>query len=266
MRVFGILNITEDSFSDGGLYLAPHRALDHARELIASGADVVDVGPASSHPDSTPVPPATQIDRLRPILASDLDNGALSVDCTNADVQRFAIEQGVGYLNDIRGFCEPDIYPLLADSDIQLVVMHSISESQIAARIDISPAEILERVYRFFDERIGALISAGISSRRLILDPGMGFFLGTDPKTSIEVLGHLRELKSRYSLPVLVSVSRKSFLQRLTSATAGTAGAATLAAEIFCVDEGVDFIRTHDPLQLQQAIAVWSTLKGASAR
>lgn len=263
MRVFGILNMTEDSFSDGGLYLAPRRAFDHAEELISAGADVIDVGPASSHPDSIPVPSAIQIDRLRPILSSELDNRILSVDCTNVDVQRFAIEQGVGYLNDIRGFCEPEIYPLLADSDTRLVVMHSISESEIAQRIDISPDEIIQRMFRFFDERVEALNGAGISSTRMILDPGMGFFLGTNPRTSIEVIAHLREIKSRYSLPVLISVSRKSFLQRLTGATATTTGAATLAAELFCFHEAVDFIRTHDPRQLRQAIAVWSALKEA---
>lgn len=262
VRLFGILNITEDSFSDGGLYLAPHRALEHARSLIAAGADVVDVGPASSHPDSTPVSSATQIDRLRPILASELDKRILSVDCTSADVQRFAIEHGVGYLNDIRGFCEPEIYPLLADSSVRLVVMHSISNSEVAKRMDVSPAHILDRVLRFFDERLETLLSSGISSTRVILDPGMGFFLGTDPETSIEVLRHVREIKDRYSLPILISVSRKSFLQTLAGATTGTTEAATLAAEIFCFDQGVDFIRTHDPKRLQQAIAVWKALRG----
>lgn len=260
MRIFGILNVTEDSFSDGGRYLAPHRALGHARALVDAGADVVDVGPASSHPDSTPVSPATQIDRLRPILASELDNRILSIDCTNAEVQRFAIEHGVGYLNDIRGFSEPGLYPLLADSDTRLVVMHSISDSEIAERVDVSPAQVLNRLFRFFDERLENLIAAGISSDRIVLDPGMGFFLGTDPRTSIEVLRRLREIKRRYSLPILVSVSRKSFLQALTGETAETTQAATLAAEIFCFQEDVDFVRTHDPKQLLQGIAIWKAL------
>lgn len=261
MRIFGILNITADSFSDGGRYLDPRLALEHANTLLASGADVLDIGPASSHPDSRPVAPEDQIERLRPIFAAKIDRKLLSIDCTNIDVQRFAIRHGVGYINDIRGFSDPEIYSMLADSDTSLVVMHSISTSEIAQRIDIAPDEILARVYRFFDQRLEGLLASGIARGRIILDPGMGFFLGTNPQTSVEILRRLPEIRRRYELPILVSVSRKSFLQRIAGTAANTSQAATLAAEIYCVEQGVDFLRTHDPKPLLQGVAVWRALR-----
>jgi dihydropteroate synthase type 2 len=178
-------------------------------------------------------------------------------------VQRWALRQKVAYLNDIEGFADPALYPDLAASPAKLIVMHSVQQRGAATRIDVPPGEIMDRIVRFFDTRLTALETAGVARDRLILDPGMGFFLGTDPQTSLTVLRRLPELKSRFSLPLLVSVSRKSFLRALTGRSAADAGAVSLAAELYAVRQGADYIRTHAPGPLRDALLLGRALDGA---
>jgi dihydropteroate synthase type 2 len=260
--ILGILNITEDSFSDGGRYLDPAAALAQGRALAADGADVLDLGAASSNPDARAVPSDVEIARLAPAVDA-LKHLPLSIDTFSTPVQRWALTQGVAYLNDIHGFAEPALYPALAASPAKLVVMHAVQARGIATRVDVLPGEIMDRIVRFFDARLAALEAAGIARARFILDPGMGFFLGTDPETSLTVLRRLPELKARYGLPLLVSVSRKSFLRRLAGRDAADAGAITLAAELHAVRKGADFIRTHAPGPLKDALALARAFDGA---
>ncbi len=250
--IFGILNITDDSFSDGGKYLDPAAAIAQGRALIAQGADVLDIGAASSNPDSRGVTPKVEIARLACALPA-FAGAALSIDTFSLPGQRWALAQGVAYLNDIEGFAEPALYPELAVSDAKLVVMHSVQQRGAATRIHVPPAEILDRIHRLFDARLAALEAAGVARDRLILDPGMGFFLGSDPQASFAVLRGLGALKARYGLPILVSVSRKSFLRRITGKSAAEAGPASLAAELFAVRHGADCVSTHAPGPLRDA-------------
>jgi len=260
MLVLGILNVTEDSFSDGGKYLAPDAALARARTL-AKDADVLDIGGASSHPDAKPVAPDVEVARLQSVIPALKKEGVkISVDTFSPPVQRWALEQNVDYLNDIQGFPDPSLYPALTASRAKLIVMHSVAGRGPATRADIPHSEIFARVCEFFDSRISALTGAGIARERLILDPGMGFFLGAGPENSLTVLRRLPELKSRYGLPVLVSVSRKSFLRKITGRTAVESGPASLSAELFAVHQGADYIRTHEPGALKDALAVAAAL------
>ena len=253
MKILGILNITEDSFSDGGKFLAPEAALAHAESLLADGADIIDIGAASSHPDAAPVSPELEIARLAAVIPALHDSGAsLSIDSFDPRVQAFALEQGVDYLNDIHGFAEPALYPLLARSDAKLIVMHAVQSDGIATRVDVAPDAIMERILAFFEQRLTALTGAGIAPERLILDPGMGFFLGTNPQTSLTVLERLPELAETFDLPILVSVSRKSFLKALP----GSREEAGVAAEMFAVAQGADYIRTHAPQPLTEGLNV----------
>jgi dihydropteroate synthase type 2 len=262
MKILGIVNITEDSFSDGGKYLAPSAALAHARAL-AKDASVLDLGAASSNPDAKPVAPEVEIARLAPVVAALKAGGvALSIDSFAPEVQRWALAQGVDYLNDIQGFPDAALYPELAASSARLIVMHSVQMRGVATRVDVPPSEILDRVRRFFEARIAALTAAGIARERLVLDPGMGFFLGTNPETSLTLLRQIGTLKAQFGLPVLVSVSRKSFIRALAGREAREAGAASLAAELFAVRQGADYIRTHDPKGLADALTVWKALDG----
>ena len=155
-HIFGIVNITEDSFSDGGQFLNPKAAIAHAADLLAAGADVLDIGPASSHPDARDVQPETQ---------------------------KWALAQGVDWLNDINGFCDPQMHELLTDTTCSLVVMHAIQAKGIATRSAPPDGDIWQHILAFFEARLEALTRAGVDPSRCVLDPGMGFFLGNRPET-----------------------------------------------------------------------------------
>ncbi len=239
-QILGILNITADSFSDGGRYLEPAAALAHGRGLAADGADAVDAGAASSNPDAGAVGAATEIARLAPVVPALVAEGiAVSVDSYEPEVQLWALDQGVAFLNDIHGFPDAALYPRLADSAARLIVMHAVQDRGKASRIDVPPGEILGRIFAF-----------------------MGFFLGTDPETSLEALRRLPELKARYGLPVLVSVTRKSFIRRIAGRGVADSLPATLAAELFAAAQGADMIRTHEPRPLRDALRVTAALAG----
>ena len=255
--IFGIVNITPDSFSDGGRYFAADAAIAHAQRLAAEGADVIDLGPASSNPDAAPVPAEEEIRRLAPVMEALAGEGiALSVDSFRPETQAFALSHGATWLNDIRGFAEPDFYPVLAKSDAKLVLMHSIQRDGNADRRETPEGDIVDRICRYFEARLDALAAAGVARGRLVLDPGMGFFLGPRPETSFEVLARVGEIEARFGLPVFISVSRKSFLRAVTGRAPGEAGAATLAAELLAVQQGARLIRTHEPRPLADALAV----------
>jgi dihydropteroate synthase type 2 len=257
MKILGILNITADSFSDGGKYLAPLDALAHADTLLADGADIIDIGAASSHPDAKPVPVEIEIARLEALVPALHDLGAsLSIDSFSTPVQRWALAQGVDYLNDIHGFADPALYPDLAACQARLIVMHMVQENGIATRADIPPDQIFDRILGFFEKRLTTLTEAGIAPERLILDPGMGFFLSSNPQASLTVLGRLPELADAFGLPLLVSVSRKSFLKALP----GTSEEAGLAAELLAAANGAAYIRTHAPAALRDGLTVLEAL------
>jgi dihydropteroate synthase len=264
----GIVNITEDSFSDGGKYLRPEAAIAHARALAMAGADILELGAAASNVDAARVEPGEEIRRLDPVIATLSAAGAtLSIDTFAAEVQRFAIARHIHFLNDIQGFADPALYGELAAADCRLIVMHAVHGRGRARRLELSPAEVWDRILAFFSERIDALMHAGIARERLILDPGLGFFLSTRPEASLRVLAGIGELKRAFALPVLVSASRKSFLRAITGrpATADT-GPATLAAELFAAAAGADYIRTHDPGALRDALTIAAALHAAATQ
>jgi dihydropteroate synthase type 2 len=250
----GILNITEDSFSDGGRYLDPAAAIAQARHLAAGGADIVELGAAASNIAAKPVPPAEEIRRLEPVIAALLaEHIPLSVDSFQPETQHFALAKGVAYLNDIQGFPDPAVYPDLAAASSRLIVMHAAQGRGRAQRLDLGPDEVWQRIEAFFAER-------------LILDPGMGFFLSSRPEASLRVLAGLSRLQRAFGLPVLVSVSRKSFLAALTGHDAPVKlGPASLAAELFAAAQGADLIRTHDPAALRDGLRVVTALADATA-
>jgi dihydropteroate synthase type 2 len=263
--IFGILNITEDSFSDGGRFLNPEAALAHAQKLVADGADVLDIGAASSNPNSEPVPPEIEIGRLAPLVLVAKEQGwKISIDTFASETQLWALDEGVEYLNDIQGFGDASIYPYLAAAKAKLIVMHSVQGKGRAQKIDVDPAAIMGRIADFFEARIEALTQAGIARDRLILDPGMGLFIGTKADVSLTVLRRLPQLKSAFNLPILISVSRKSFLRKLAGRSVEEIGPASLAAELYAAFHGADAIRTHEPAPLRDGLTIWSRIAGIS--
>lgn len=261
-KILGIVNITADSFSDGGRYLAPEDAIAHAVSLVEDGADIIDLGPASSHPDAAPVTAEQEIERLEPVISAlEARNIPISVDSFQPETQRFALSRNVAFLNDIQGFPDPALYPDLARADCRLIVMHSVQAHGGATRIQTDATGLPDTIDAFFIDRVGALTSAGVDPERIILDPGMGFFLGETPDASLSVLNRLPRLKQRFGLPLLISVSRKSFLRAITGRPVERTGPATLAAELFAVQAGADYIRTHDAGALRDGLRIWSGIR-----
>lgn len=258
-QIVGILNVTPDSFSDGGRFVEPERAIAHARALVRDGAAIIDLGPASSRPGSTPVPADEEIRRIAPVLDVLVADGmVVSLDSFQPETQRWGLVHGAAILNDIHGFPDPAMYPLLAASDCRLVVMHRIVRG--AADPPASAADVLASIEAFFSERLAALVAAGVARERLIIDPGMGFFLSSAPEVSLAVLRALPALRARFGLPLLVSVSRKAFLRMLTGSELAGIGPATLAAELYAAAHGADYIRTHDVRALRDALLVQQAL------
>jgi len=256
-RIVGIVNITEDSFSDGGRYLDHAVAVAHARRLRADGADIIELGPAASHPDAEPVPAAEERRRLAPVLEQlAADAIPVSVDSFQTETLSFAASAGAACLNDIHGFGDPALYPILAASQCRLVVMHAVQPSGPATRLATDPAAVRDGMFRFFARRLAALLAAGIAMDRLVIDPGLGYFLGAAPGPSLAALTAIRELKAAFGAPVLVSPSRKSFLRTVTGRDVARSGPATLAAEIFAAWQGADYIRTHDVAPARDALTV----------
>jgi dihydropteroate synthase type 2 len=236
--------------------------------LRTQGADVIELGPAASHPDAQPVSADEEIRRLAPVIdelvAQDIP---VSVDSFRPETQRFAIAHGAAYLNDIQGFPDPSRYRELAATDTRLVVMHSVQRRGPATRVPTAAETVWTGIVQFFHQRLTALQAAGIDRERLIIDPGLGYFLGQSPEPSVMALARLEALKSRFDVPVMVSPSRKSFLRTLTGRDLPRIGPATLAAELYAACQGVDFIRTHDVAAIGDALTVFQALdatKGSS--
>ena len=262
-RLLGIVNITDDSFSDGGRFLDQHAAISHADNLLEAGADVIDLGAVASNPDSIRIPVRVEIERLAPVIAHLQARGALvSVDTFRPEVQTYALLHRVAFLNDIHGFPHAPMYPALAASSCRLIAMHSLHGPNHITRADIPVPNVVDTIIRFFEDRLAVLERAGIARQRMIVDPGMGFFLGSNPSASFAALAGIDRMKRALDLPLLVSVSRKSFLRHITGRSDATqAGPATLAAEIYAALRGADFIRTHDVAALADAMKILRTAK-----
>lgn len=261
-QLLGIVNITTDSFSDGGRYLKPQAALAQARHLRAAGADILDLGPASSHPDAGFVSAQEEIRRLTPVLPPLLADGHVcSVDSWHRATQAWALRAGAQWLNDVQGFADAAFYDRLAAHECGLIVMHNLARRGKAQRRPMTAEAIYDIVARFFDARLSALTKAGIAFSRLVLDPGMGFFLGAGPQPSLRMLAQWPRLKARFGCPVLLSMSRKSFLWKTTGRQLAEAGPVSLAAELWAVLQGVDYVRTHDVGQLQDSLRLWRAVE-----
>lgn len=277
-QIFGIVNVTRDSFSDGGRFLEADEAVRHGLRLVAGGADYLDIGAESTHPEAEDVPAEVEIARLTPVITRLRERGiGISVDTTKPAVMRAVLPLGVAFINDVSGFADGESVRAVRDAAVRLIVMHARhrSEHARAERIESDAGTIVNQVCEFFRRRTAELIAAGIAAERLVLDPGMGLFLGSDLAVSLAMLRGLPKL-AELGFPLLVSTSRKGFIGALLGAEdqrrdagrpavrpAAERGAGTLATELWAVRQGAGFIRTHDPGQLRDALTIQTALTDA---
>ena len=263
-ELVGIVNVTRDSFSDGGRYLDPQAAVDHALRLAAEGAHVLDVGAVSTHPDSEGVSEVLELARLEPVVGELVDRGQrVSVDTWRPAVMRRAIELGAEFVNDVTALSEPGAADAVRASSCRLILMHSTSSRRRARREARAAGGLVERILAFFEGRLAELAELGIEPERVVLDPGMGFFLSSDPGPSLAVLRELPRLRA-LGCPLLVSTSRKSFVGAILGRSVGERGAGTLATEIHAWRCGVEYVRTHDVRALADALAMLGAIDEAS--
>ncbi|UMM07162.1 dihydropteroate synthase [Gluconobacter frateurii] len=250
----GILNVTPDSFSDGGRFQSPETALAHAREMLADGADIVDIGAESTRPGFRLVPADEEWARLEPVINRLAPEGlALSVDTTKSVVARKALQSGVRLINDVWGFhADPDMPFVIADSEAHAVVMHNRHE------VD-DQLDLLADWRRFFDHSLERAEKAGINRNRLILDPGVGF--GKTQDQNVQAIAALGTLKREYGLPVLLGLSRKSLFGHLLGRPIDDRLAGTLAANLVGADLGADILRVHDIREHADALSIRRILK-----
>lgn len=260
-ELVGILNITQDSFSDGGRYFTQTAAEAQALNLHRDGASFVELGPASSHPDAGVVSAEEEIQRISPLLPFLASNNIrFGLDSFQPKTQIYAAEHGAAFINDTRGFPDPKIYTRLAEHTCSLVIMHAMQAEGKADRGRHSRAEVWTHLLDFLERRIESLTDAGIAKERLILDPGMGFFLSADPNPSLSILTRIPELINRFECPLFISVSRKSFLRSIAEVAIEESDSASLAAELFSARQGVSYIRTHSPAALSAALRIEAAL------
>jgi dihydropteroate synthase type 2 len=217
----------------------------------------------STHPDAEEVSADEELRRLEPVVAELVDTGArVSVDTWRPDVMRRAIELGVEFVNDVTALASEGAVAAVRDSSCRLILMHSRSRRARADRARAVVPDVIEHIAGFFIERIARLAEAGIERDRIVLDPGMGFFLSSDPGPSLTVLKNLPRL-AELGHPVLVSTSRKSFIGAVLDRPVGERGPGTLATELHAWRAGVDYIRTHDVRALADAMAMLGAIERA---
>ncbi|AFW00108.1 dihydropteroate synthase [Gluconobacter oxydans] len=252
--LMGILNVTPDSFSDGGRFQSPETAIAHAREMLADGADILDIGAESTRPGSRLVPADEEWARLEPVINRLAPEGmALSVDTTKAVVARKALQSGVRLINDVWGFhADPEMPSVIADSGAWAVVMHNRHE------VD-DQLDLLADWRRFFDHSLELAEKAGIDRNRLILDPGVGF--GKTQDQNVQAIAALGTLKREYGRPILLGLSRKSMFGYLLGRPIEDRLAGTLAANLVGADLGADILRVHDTREHADALSIRCLLK-----
>jgi dihydropteroate synthase len=260
MKLMGVVNVTPDSFSDGGLYLQPEKAIAHGRQLIADGAALLDVGGESTRPGAEPVDADEELRRVLPVIEGLAGAGAeISIDTSKSAVADAALAAGAGIVNDVtalRG--DPEMAPLCAERGATVVLMHMAREPR-TMQAEPAYGDVVAEVRAFLAERIEAALAAGLAEERIWVDPGIGF--GKSAEHNHELLRRLGELRE-LGRPLVVGTSRKSFLARADGAAAGDRLGGTIASSVFAAAEGADVLRVHDVAELRDALTVAAAILG----
>ncbi len=253
----GILNVTPDSFSDGGRFLAPALAIAQARRLVAEGADIIDIGAESTRPygGAVSVSIAEELARLEPVLPPLAETGmVISIDTMKAEVAAFALDAGATMVNDVWGLQrDPDMAGLVAARGVPIVIMHNREAADPAI-------DIMADIETFFARSLAIAQRSGINADRIVLDPGIGF--GKTFEQSLVVLARLDRLKT-FGLPLLVGASRKRFIDKVSPSPPDRRLGGSLAAHLQAVADGARIIRAHDVADTVQALKVAAAIRAA---
>jgi dihydropteroate synthase len=256
--VMGVLNVTPDSFSDGGRFLDPESAVMQAKRMIAEGADILDIGGESSRPylGAVAVIEEEEIARLAPVLPRVIALGApVSIDSMKANVVAWALRQGAAIVNDVWGLQrDPDMARIVAEHGVPLVIMHNRAKADPGI-------DIMADIAAFFERSLEIAAGAGIARNRIMLDPGIGF--GKTPKQSIITLANLERLQV-FDLPLLIGASRKRFIDSVSPAPPDRRLGGSIAAHVLAVTKGAAIVRSHDVAETVQALRVAAAIRDAN--
>lgn len=260
-HVMGILNVTPDSFSDGGNFTQLERAMTHARQMVADGATLIDIGGESTRPGAPDVSEQEELDRVIPIVERLVRecNVMISLDTSKAAVMREGCKAGAHLINDVRALQEPGALLVAAEADVPVCLMHMQGQPR-TMQVEPHYDDLLEEVKAFFDERIAVCEAAGIGREKLLLDPGYGF--GKTLAHNYQLLAEQRGLLG-YGLPLLVGMSRKSMIGNLLARPVDERLAGSLACALIGMQQGARIIRVHDVRETMDALRVgWQAMTG----
>jgi dihydropteroate synthase len=269
--VMGILNITPDSFSDGGRFVNRGDALRQAEKMLVEGADLIDIGGESTRPGAPPVPLEQELERVIPLVEQLRDaNVPLSVDTYKPEVMRAALAAGADLINDVWGFRMPGAIEAVRDSHCGLCIMHMLGEPQTMQVGEPVYRDVVADIRSFLTERTQVLMQAGVARTRISVDPGFGF--GKTVEHNYTLLAHLSQTAPQGSngeapLPILAGMSRKSMLGAITGRKKPAERvAASIAAAVCAAEHGAAIIRVHDVAATVDALKIWSATRAAAQR
>ncbi len=263
MKIMGIINVTPDSFSDGGNFSSHAAAIAQADQLIRDGADILDIGGESTRPFAAPVAPEEELRRVIPVIQAIRENHSIpiSIDTTKAIVADQALRAGADIINDISALRkDPEMLALVQENSVPVIIMHM---QGTPADMQMKPTytKVTKEIIDFFTERVAWLTKNGVNHNRLIIDPGIGF--GKTLQHNLSILKHLNELVS-LGLPVLLGHSRKRFLGEITGIPLEAArDLATAVVSALCADRNISIIRVHNVAATRQALLVAAAIAGA---
>jgi dihydropteroate synthase len=262
MKVMGIVNVTPDSFSDGGLFLDPEAAIAHGRALVEAGADVLDIGGESTRPGAEPVSTDGELNRVLPVIEGLARLAPVSIDTSKSEVAAAAVGAGASFVNDVTAFrADPAMAEVCAAAGpgVEVILMHMLGTPRTMQQ-DPRYEDVVTEVLGFLLERVEAAVGAGVARERIWIDPGIGF-----GKTLDHNLALLRETArfTETGLPVMVGASRKAFIGRIDGSDESHRVGGTIAACLAAMDGGAAMVRVHDVAQVAQAVRVRAAIEGS---
>jgi len=260
--LMGVINVTPDSFSDGGSFLDPEDAIAQGLRLVQEGAHVLDIGGESTRPGADPVSEDEELWRVKPVLEGLVDSGAtLSIDTMKPGVAKAALELGAGIVNDVTAFrFAPDMAELVAEAGVDCCLMHMLGEPR-TMQLDPQYDDVVSDVKAFLEERLAFAVDHGVDEERVWLDPGIGF--GKTIEHNLELLRRLDEIVA-IGRPVVIGTSRKSFLGKITGRDVAERLPATIATNVLAYERGAAVFRVHDVAEVADALKVTAATVGCA--